>query len=253
MRKFLRELLEKRGYYIYKPTKVNGLTEFQIGDFSYETNILSANFSPWKNDTVFLEIYNKIKPNTLVDIYKCYELWKLVGEVTKISNDASIIEMGVWRGGTAGLLSSRYQIKKGTGKVYLADTFTGVVKAGVNDSLYKDNEHSDTSKEVVEELLGSLHVQNFEILQGIFPNDTASLIPNEIRFGLCHIDVDVYQSAKDCLTWVWDKLIVGGIVVFDDYGCYACDGITKLVEEEREKKDRLVIHNLNGHALLIKI
>jgi O-methyltransferase len=55
------------------------------------------------------------------------------------------------------------------------------------------------------------------------------------------------------LEWLWPKLVPGGIVVFDDYGFQFCDGVTQLVNEERIKKDRIVIHNLNGHAILIKI
>ncbi|MEO2017429.1 MAG: TylF/MycF/NovP-related O-methyltransferase, partial [Fuerstiella sp.] len=68
-----------------------------------------------------------------------------------------------------------------------------------------------------------------------------------------HIDVDVYQSAKEVSEWVWDRLVPGGIIVYDDYGFQACDGILKFVEEQRHLKDRIVLHNLNGHAVVIKI
>jgi hypothetical protein len=30
-------------------------------------------------------------------------------------------------------------------------------------------------------------------------------------------------------------------------------GITQMVNEERAKNDRLVIHNLNGHGIVIKL
>ena len=55
------------------------------------------------------------------------------------------------------------------------------------------------------------------ILEGIFPEETAHLIETG-EFGLCHIDVDVYQSARDAAEWVWPRLQVGGVIVFDDYG-----------------------------------
>ena len=42
-------------------------------------------------------------------------------------------------------------------------------------------------------------------------------------------------------------------MVYDDYGFYGCDGITKYVEEQMMRKDRLVIHNLNGHAIILKL
>jgi O-methyltransferase len=48
-------------------------------------------------------------------------------------------------------------------------------------------------------------------------------------------------------------LVVGGIVVYDDYGFNGCDGIRRHVEEHRLDRDCLLVHNLNGHAILIKI
>ena len=72
-------------------------------------------------------------------------------------------------------------------------------------------------------------------------------------FKLCHIDVDVYLSAKDVQSWIWDKLIIGGVIVFDDFGFSSTDGITNFVNEQRKLTDRTVIHNLNGHAVIIKL
>ena len=54
------------------------------------------------------------------------------------------------------------------------------------------------------------------------------------------------------MSWVWPRLVPGGIVVFDDFGFYSCVGITRFVNEERSKPDRIVIHNLNGHGIVIK-
>jgi O-methyltransferase len=48
-------------------------------------------------------------------------------------------------------------------------------------------------------------------------------------------------------------MVSGGIVVYDDYGFQRCDGITKYVEEQIYDKDRIVIHNLNGHAVILKL
>jgi O-methyltransferase len=63
----------------------------------------------------------------------------------------------------------------------------------------------------------------------------------------------VYQSASDILDWVWGRLVRGGIVVYDDYGFQSCDGIRKHVNESKTRRDGIVLHNLNGHAVMIKI
>jgi O-methyltransferase len=64
--------------------------------------------------------------------------------------------------------------------------------------------------------------------------------------------VDVYQSAEDILQWVWARLCTGGIVVYDDYGFETCDGITRHVDAQRALADRIVLQNINGHAIVIK-
>ena len=94
--------------------------------------------------------------------------------------------------------------------------------------------------------------KKYQLTKVIIPEETANkVIENKFRF--CHIDVDVYQFIKEIVEFIWDKLVIGGIIVSDDYGFMGCEGITKFINEERKKKDRLVIHNLNGHAIIIKI
>lgn len=209
-----------------------------------------ATYAPWTEDNTFLEIYSQIKSHTMVDLYRCYELWTLVPQTRWLKG--GLLEVGVWRGGTGALIAESARRCGIADPVYLCDTFKGVVKASPRDSFYVGGEHADTSCALVEGLLERQRLTNVRILEGIFPDETAQHIPDQ-RFRFCHIDVDVYASAKDILEWVWDKLDKGGIVVFDDYGAYGADGITKLVDEQRNQPDRVTLHNLNGHAVVVKV
>ncbi len=210
-----------------------------------------ATYSPWFEDQEFLKKYDKVKCDTLVDIYRCYELWMLVKQYGLV--DGNMLEVGVYKGGTAGIICSAAQLCNKNIIVYLADTFSGVVKAGVNDSIYRGGEHGDTDVEHVEHLLkDELYLQNYRILKGTFPEETHSLVDSK-SISFCHIDVDVYDSAKDITEWLWDKLVVGGMIVYDDYGWELCDGVTKYLNEQKTKADRRLIYNLNGHGILIKI
>ncbi len=209
----------------------------------YERLEPNATYAPWLADNRFLITYKTLAAYTLVDIYRCWELWTLAKQTSTLKGN--ILEVGVWRGGTGVLLAKN----SGT-LVYLCDTFTGVVKAGEYDSHYTGGEHSDANQCDVEELLAIFGIENTKILNGVFPDETAACIPPYIRFRLCHIDVDTYQSAKDIMDWVWPRLVVGGVVVYDDYGFDKCSGVTRHVNE---LTDRLVLYNLNGHAIVIKI
>jgi O-methyltransferase len=47
-------------------------------------------------------------------------------------------------------------------------------------------------------------------------------------------------------------LAVNGVIVFDDYGFSGTQGVTRFVNALRSRDDLLFIHNLNGHAVVIK-
>ena len=209
-----------------------------------------ATYSPWMDDEAFRKAYAAVEKSTLVDVYRCYELWQLVAESAK-AGAGDLIEIGVWRGGSGALIAQRSLIDGQGGTVYLCDTFAGVPKAGASDSVYRGGEHADTDRGRVEGLIARLSLGNVRVLEGVFPNDTGETCQDR-RFRFCHIDVDVYQSAKDVLEWVWPRLIIGGIVVFDDYGFHDCGGVTKLFNEQYGRRDRVLLHNLNGHGIAIK-
>lgn len=206
-----------------------------------------ATLAPWLNDNDFLAIYEKVKEYTLVDLYRCYELWVLAKQSAKV--EGAILEVGVWRGGTGAIIAEAN--KSNEKKVYLADTFKGVVKAGENDTAYKGGEHSDTSLELVSKLISSLSLKNVQLLEGIFPEDTKHFVAEKI--SMLHCDVDVYSSSKDIVEWALPRMSVGSILVFDDYGFYGCEGVTTFCNELKMQKELIFTHNLNGHAVFIKI
>jgi O-methyltransferase len=220
---------------------------------SHSIVIPGATYSPWIDDTAFSAAFQKIRQNTLVDIYRAHELWSLVGETSHLDGDTGgdILEVGVWRGGTGCLMAARAQQLQPAAKVFLCDTFQGVVKAGSRDSHYKGGEHADTSMHIVQQLADEMGLANIELLEGIFPEATGDRIEDR-QFSLCHIDVDVYESAKQVAGWVWSRLVPGGVLVYDDYGFDSCEGVTNLVNERLQGREALTLHNLNGHAVVVK-
>lgn len=242
----VKSVLRNFGLAIYRIPTANQKSE---SGYSYAASNPNATLAPWLDDEEFMRVFEKAKNNTLVDIYRMYELWTLVEETAKIGGD--IIEVGVWRGGSGCLMAARAQSLEANTKVYLCDTFEGVVKASEEDSKYDGGEHKDTSIDIVKSLQKDLGVDNIQILTGIFPDDTGDQL-DASRIRLCHIDVDVYQSAKDTVEYIWDRMPAGAVIVFDDYGFVGCDGITRYVNQMRERDDVFYFNNLNGHAVLIK-
>jgi O-methyltransferase len=218
-------------------------------EYAYDNLYLLDVYSPWMIDAAFLTIWRSASRNALTDVLRSYELYQCVREVAGIPGD--ILEVGVWRGGTGAVLAAAARRWKPDANVWLCDTFSGVVKAGPFDPAYRGGEHADSSQETVVSLLSGLELTNASILEGVFPDDTASSLADR-KIALCHIDVDVYQSAADIVTWLMPRMSRGSILVFDDYGFSTCKGITRLVNELRSSGDWIYIYNLNKHAILIK-
>jgi O-methyltransferase len=217
-------------------------------DIPHEIFMPNATYAPWLADLCFNQIYDLIGQHTLVDQYRCYELWTLAGRIKYLPGDA--VEIGVWRGGTGCLIAKRIQSFDPNRKVYLCDTFCGVIGASDKDTRYRGGEHADTSIEIVEELSRQVGLQNVRILRGVFPEETSEQVTSH-QLALVHIDVDVYDSALRCFEHTWPKVVIGGVVVFDDYGFIGCEGVTRMVNE-LDLADAVVIYNLNGHAIVVK-
>jgi O-methyltransferase len=220
-----------------------------LDDVQHESIHPIATYAPWKNDSQFQETYSQVRANTLVDIYRCYDLWRLLAQAAK-AGAGDILEVGVWRGGTGAILAKKAKTLKLASEVFLADTFTGVVKTGAQDFGYADGDHSDTSEQIVKNLLQEMGI-SASLLKGIFPDQKPAGFDQK-KFIFCHIDVDTYESGSSVFEWVWPRLLKGGIVVFDDYGFFRCAGITRLCEELKDREGLTFVYNINGHGIFIK-
>ncbi len=240
-------IVTKAGYEVHR---IQPLAS-QIPSIKHSRVYPYATYSPWLTDEDFRRTYEAVSFHTMVDKYRCFELWELVGEVAKLA-EGDLIEIGAWRGGTGCLIAKKCLLAGIAATVYLCDNFEGLVKAGEFDTSWGDGDLADASEALVLNLVGRLNLGNVQICKGVFPDETGSFFECK-KFRFCHIDVGVYQSAKDIFGWIWGRVVLGGLVIFDEYGFYGCEGITRLVEEQRCNSDRLVIHNLNGHAVIVKI
>lgn len=219
------------------------------GQRDHSTIISSATYSPWRVDKSFLDVYTDVRDNTLLDELRMYELWQLADQVRHLDGDA--IEIGCWRGGAGCLVAKRIFEAQKDSTVFLCDTFSGVVKASGRDSAYRGGEHGDSDVALVEDLARRLGLSNIVILKGMFPEDTGEQVADR-KFKFAHIDVDVYQGARDAFDWLMPRLLVGAIVVFDDYGSSQTNGIRSFIDELHGSPDFAIIRNVNGQATAVR-
>lgn len=204
------------------------------------------------NEEEFNKLWTlKAKPRTLCDRSRSWELWDLVRQTRHLSGD--IIEVGVFKGGTAAVLCKSAQLHSPDSTVYVCDTFRGLVDVSDKDTPRFFLGQMTSTRSEVDAKLSNLGFTNYEILEGTFPGEVAESISDK-TFRLFHSDVDTFLSTRNCLNWVWPRLERGGVIVIDDYGERHMHGLVEAVDGfvQQQAGKVLFIYNLNAHAILVK-
>lgn len=144
----------------------------------------------------------------------------------------AIVEIGVYRGGSAALLA---RLRR---PLFLYDTFEGMPFAGPLDGNVK-GAFADTSVELVRAL-----VPTATVVKGLFPQSLIDMPP----VSFVHADGDQYQTTKDVLTHMPTRMVRGGFILFDDYLVPGCEGCTQAVNESPY---RVLVIAETGKALVI--
>lgn len=179
------------------------------------------------------ELFRVAQEHSLIDKDRLIYLQMLALQAPAGGN---YIEVGCWRGGSGLVIAHAANLKHPGVSVWLCDTFTGIPTVTaedlVGDGNYRVGEHGDCSIGVVEQLLCECGAPA-DVVSGLFPESVMGLGLGSIAFA--HLDVDVYQSARQSFDYIWERLVPGGLIVLDDYGYSRTPGIKRCVEESREK------------------
>lgn len=123
-----------------------------------------------------------------------------------------IIEVGVYKGGTAWHLA-RAARARGS-RLFLCDTFTGIpYQDEAAGDTHRVGDFSNTSLGEVRQAIPDAHY-----IVGTFPESAGTELDG-VEIAFAHLDCDQYQSIKDAVKFLGPKMVQGGIMVFDDYGC----------------------------------
>ncbi len=74
-------------------------------------------------------------------------------------------------------------------------------------------------------------IKNVELVKGNISDTLPRYVEDNphLRIALLHLDVDVYEPSKVGLEALFDRVVPGGVICFDDYG--VIEGETKAVDE----------------------
>ncbi len=203
-------------------------------------------YSPWFGKSEFRRYWDLAAPRTLVSVDRCYVLYTLLVQAINVPGD--IWECGVYKGGTAAMIAATLKDKSPHKMLYLFDTFAGMPETNAEKDKHKKGDFSDTSVEAVARYVGSGEL--CVIRKGPIPETFVGL--ESATLSLVHIDLDIYQSILDCLSFVWPRLEIGGFIVLDDYGFPTCPGARAAVDEFFASERCVPLCLQTGQALVFK-
>lgn len=165
---------------------------------------------------------------TYLQANRLLTLWHAARNTRSLSG--TVAEVGTYRGGSARFLGASLEHFGESPELLVFDTFEGhpdIIDESVDGWHTAHSNFADTSYEEVRAYLADY--SNISVLKGDFASTCAQFADR--AFKLCHVDVDIYQSTVDCLSFFWPRLAAGGVIVIDDYGFNSCVGAKKATDE----------------------
>lgn len=229
MKKMLKKTLYSMGYHL---TRIDGTPSIPI-ELNVEEN----------------RIVNYVRVNNL-SMCSTNNLFTTAIAAKYIAQNnivGDFVECGVFRGGNAIIAAKIFKLYKSENKVYLFDTFTGMSEPGKYDVktstkspaqnkylVTKKEDYTNWAYASIEEVRESFKKLSLLDSKVIFVKGKveetliqANQLPNAISF--LRLDTDWYESTKKELEVLYEKLILGGILVIDDYANW--NGVRKAVDE----------------------
>jgi predicted O-methyltransferase YrrM len=169
---------------------------------------------------------------------ECHEsplVW-LLEESLALEGD--VIECGVYRGGSTRLMGRRMRDMAPGKRLFACDSFEGFPQDRILDAdlgpfrfRFKIRRKFRHAMDVPGRLIAFFDTYrvNGHVVKGFF----SETLPRMRRRKYCFmfIDCDIYESHLDCLNVLYDQLVPGGIVVFDDYAEPKWPGASRAVDE----------------------
>lgn len=184
---------------------------------------------------------------TLLKEDRLYTLFQLAQQL-RVGD--SIVEVGVYKGGSTKFLCEVLLGHEVKTDIYAIDTFEGFneVDSRLDGKHNTSTSFKDTSFEQVAEYLKSY--ENLHLIKGDIKS-VSDQVSSVTQIGLLHCDVDTYGATKYVLDNFHSQITVNGSIVCDDYGFTSCKGAKLAVDQfVSEHNNWRMLHLLTGQAIL---
>ena len=168
-----------------------------------------------------------------------YSLFQIINYISKKKYYQNFAECGCWNGHSSYCIAKILEKNNFNKQFYIFDSFElGLSAKTEKDKInlkYKQNVNEEKKQKKyffsnynkVIDLLKKFYF--IKIYKGWIPDIFNSKIND--KFSFIHIDLDLYEPTLKSLNFFYPKLIIGGIIVCDDYNISDFPGAKKAIDE----------------------
>jgi len=152
------------------------------------------------------------------------------------------VECGCYLGKTAEAISEYIRLDDTDKSFYIYDIFNNP------PNTHGMAEHSEALYDQVKKRLKPY--KNLIVTKGIVPEILHEVSPESISF--MHIDMNSAPAELGALEILFDRVVKGGIIIFDDYGWSAYRAQKEAEDQFMEKKGYEIVELPTGQGMMIK-
>lgn len=217
-------------------------------------------------ESSFREIHSLTQAYSMVSIESAYSLYRAIKYISESNIPGSIVECGVWKGGSMMLTAQTLNECGDTARdLYLYDTFEGMpepsekdvkIRTGVSgkEMWEKKNTEGGWAKEGLEQVQKNMQIISYpskkiHYIKGKVEETIPDTIPEEI--ALLRLDTDWFSSTYHELKNLYPKLSSGGILIIDDYGSWS--GSKEATDQYfKENNIEMYLHRIDTTRIGVK-
>jgi hypothetical protein len=185
-------------------------------------------------DPVFMDLYQQVMPYTMTSKEAVFALYTSVNYVLDRNIPGDIVECGVWRGGSsllAALIMKARNIRDR--QLYLYDTFRGMPTPTEFDVDKRGNTGFEMMEKygddvgwcyaLLDDVKAAFSAYNFDFAINFIEGDVIETLPKikPETISVLRLDTDWYESTALEFDLLYPRLSTGGVLIVDDYGCWA--------------------------------
>lgn len=189
---------------------------------------VSSLFKQTKHPSDLSDYYHLYNSNNILNVIYWWEYFR---EINFHEIQGDIVECGVGRGRSLitlasinRLISNYYGVEKR--RIFALDSFEGFPDPTPFDTSPRNPKRGDWSNspnnqfeyspDAIKKILKKAEVdEDILFIKGFFDKTTKNIATQSI--AILHLDGDLYESIRDPLNNLWNKMSIGGIIVLDDY------------------------------------